>query len=471
MAKPKKAATGPSVFNLLDRGASFTDAVKEGLAATSGKLKSDPGVSYDALRSNANRVIPIYDFGLQYLLNSRGLIGGRILDLIGADGLGKSTLVLTIAGWAMRHNIPSFYVETEGKPVIKERVMRCLHPDRVWAEKMWNVLQWTQAFELTDAIDQLERWVLTVRNPASGPGHVPLHIPCIVILDTFSKLMSPAEAVAYDFYRKGGPTGDEESKPESGKKEDADKKKAKPKGSARAKKAPEKQELDGGSNMQHAKIAHKWCRRLGSFLTYNNCLLIIVRHQNDKVDMSGGGGGSFIPQEVADAFNRTSIGGKAFNQSCSYQLVLSREKYETAQIQGERKRVGQIAKLTVAKNSYGPGGRYLRYNVMLEPRFDTDALQEMAIDFSVGLPEVLSQTGMISIRIKSANSIAVKELGLDDATPQQVSAALHQNPELLRDLGTRLQFAGYGRFLIEPPDLNPAFTVGAVDQASDPSNE
>lgn len=467
MAKTTAKKKADTTFNLLTRGASFPAAVNEALAGVSGKLKMDPNVVYDALPSNQTKLIPLYDFGLQYLLHSRGLIGGRIFDIIGADGVGKSTLVFTMLGWAMRHNIPGFYVETEGKPVIKERVMRCLHPEKAWAEKMWDVLQWTQAFELTDAINKLEQWVMTVRNPKSGAGHVPLHIPCIVVLDTFSKLMSPAEAVAYDFYKQGAKASEDDDEPE----EKPEKKAAgKPKGSARGgkpKKKAEKMDLDSMSNMQHAKIAHRWTRRLGSFLTYNNCLLIVVRHQNDKVDMSGGGGGSFVPLEVVDAYNRTSIGGKAFNQSCAYQLIISREKYEFAQIRGERKRVGQIAKMTVAKNSYGPGGRMLRYNVMLEPRYDTDTIQEMAVDFSVGLPDVLSQTGMVGVRIKSANSVAVKELKLDDATPQQVSAALHQNPEFMQDLATRLQFAGYGATVIEPPELNPVFIPGGMESASE----
>jgi ABC-type dipeptide/oligopeptide/nickel transport system ATPase subunit len=464
MAKPKQSSPR-STFDLLSRGATMRDAVKESMAASSGKLKSDPGVMYDSLPSNANKMIPLADFGMQYLLNSKGLIGGRILDIIGADGVGKSTLVFTMLGWAMRHNIPSWYIETEGKPVVKERVVRCLHPDRAIAEKMFEALQFTQAFELTDAIDQLERWILTIRNPASGAAHVPLEIPCIAVLDTFSKLMAPAEAVAYDFYKKGGATTEEEAPKTAADKAKA-KEKGKPKGKFRQKKEATKQELDGGSNMQHAKIAHKWTRRLPSLLTFNNCLLIIVRHQNEKVDMSGGGG-SFIPLEVQDNFNRTSIGGKAFNQSCAYQLILSKEKFDFAQIRGERKAVAQINKMQLAKNSYGPNRRTLRYSVVMEPRYDTDTQHEMALDFSTGLPDVLSQTGLMSVRIKSASSIAVKELRLEDATPQQVSAALHQQPALVEDLGRRLQFAGYGSVNLETPELNPAFAPSKGEPKSE----
>lgn len=443
------------------------DAVKEAMAASSGKLKSDAGVMYAALPSNATKLIPIQDFGFQYLMHSRGFLGGRILDIIGADGVGKSTLVFSILGWAMRHNIPSWYVETEGKPVVEERVVRCLHPDRKIAKQMFDALQFTQAFELTDAIDQIERWILTIRNPKSGAGHVPKEIPCIVVLDTFSKLMAPAEAVAYDFYKKGGATGNEtEEEKAEAKKEEKAKGKGKPKGGARQKKEPAKQELMGGSNMQHAKIAHKWCRRLPSLLTFNNCLLIIVRHQNDKVDMSGGGG-SFIPLEAMDSYNRTSIGGKAFNQSGAYQLILTKEKFEFAQIRGERKAVAQINKMQLAKNSYGPNRRILRYSVVMEPRRDTETHHEMALDFSTGLADILSQTGLVSVRIKSASNIAVKELSLDDATPQQVSEALHQRPDLVEDLGRRLQFAGYGSVNFEVPDMNPAFAPSKGEPESE----
>lgn len=462
MAKPKKTAAvaqATSKFNLLSRGAKFGSAVKEALAESSGRLKAGSSVMFDALASNKTKLIPINDFGLQYLLNSKGFISGRIFDIIGTDGVGKSTLCFTMLGWAMRHNIPSLYVETEGKPMAKERVMRCLHPNRQLAEQMFEVLQFEEAYELTDAINKIERWVHAVRSPkASADVRIPNEVPVVVVLDTFSKLMSPKESVGFDYYKSGGATGGEDDE-----KEAADKKKKKP--GAKKEKKKEVMEIDSMSNMEHAKIAHRWCRRLPSFLVHNNCFLIIVRHQNEKVDMSGGGG-SFVPLEVVEGSNRTSIGGKAFGQSCAYQVVIASEKAEFAQIRGERKRVSQGAKIKVSKNSYGQGGRSLRYNVVLEPRRDTETEQEMSIDFSVGLPDVLSQTGMFAVRIKSANSVAVKELGVEDATPQDVSKALHQKPELMQDIGKRLGFEGLKDPVREVPDLNPMFASDEAEQAS-----
>lgn len=413
---------------------------------------------FNALTSNKTKMIPIYDFGLQYLLNSQGFISGRIFDIIGTDGVGKSTLCFTMLGWAMRHNIPGLYVETEGKPMAKERVMRCLHPNRKLAEQMFDVMQFEEAYEITDAINKIERWVHLVRSPKSAAdARIPIEVPVMVVLDTFSKLMSPKESVGFDYYKSGGATGGEDEETAD------DKKKKKP--GAKKEKKKEVMAVDSMSNMEHAKIAHRWCRRLPSFLTHNNCFLVVVRHQNEKVDMSGGGGGSFVPLEVAEGSNRTSIGGKAFGQSCAYQVIVTTEKAEFAQIRGERKRVSQGAKLKVSKNSYGQGGRSLKYNVVLEPRHDTEDHQEQSIDFSVGLPDVLSQTGMFAVRIKSASSVAVKELGLEDATPQQVSQALHQKPELMRDVGTRLGFEGLKNPVREVPDLNPTFVSDETKQA------
>lgn len=445
MAKQKAEAP---VFDLLARGATMRDAVKEALADKSAKLKSDPQFEFAELPSNKNKIIPLMDFGLQWALKSRGLPGGRILDIIGADGVGKSTLVFTILGWAMRHNSPGLVVESEGKPMDPDRVKRCLHPDPVIAQKMFAAISTEQAFELTDAIDKLERWVLAVRDPKSGAGHVPRDIPVVVVLDTFSKLMAPAESVAYDFYNKKLET-EESPKDKSAKAKAGEKKKRE--------KQPEKQELMGGSNMQHAKIAHKWTRRLPSFLTYHNCVLIVVRHQNDKVDMSAGGGGSFIPIEAQDAFNRVSIGGRAWNQSAAIQLILTREKMEFAQIRGERVAVARINRLKVSKNSYGYENRALRYSVMMVPRRDSESQQEMVLDFSPDLGDILARSGLLGVRVVNANSIAVKELGLDDATPQQVSAALHQRPDLVEDLGTRLGFFGYKDSVMPIAALNPAF--------------
>jgi RecA/RadA recombinase len=426
MARPKKSPDVPT-FNLLNRSSSFNNAVKEALSGAAGKVRNDFGTGLHELKSNNTKIIPIPDFGFRYMLNTMGFRGGRILDIIGVDGIGKTSLVFTIMGWAMRVNAPCCYVETEGKPMDKPRILRCLHPNRQISETMFSTITFRGAWDLKTAVNELETFVELVRNPKSGEAFVPIEVPVVVALDTFSKLMSPDEISGYNAY------GNVPEEPEEKKDDKKDKFKKKVKKEVR-------QALGGGQPMQHAKLAHFWTRRLPYLLNDLNVFLIVVRHQNEKVDMAGGGmgGGSMIPKDVSDLYNRTAIGGKSFNQSASYQVIVSKDKSDYAQIRGERKKVSQLARVSVVKNNYGPSDRKLRYGIMQEPRFDTETNQEQALNFAVGLPEVLSSTGMVGIRIKSANDVAVKELKLDSATPREVSAALHENTELMDSLCKRL---------------------------------
>jgi len=439
--KKKQPANG---FNLLDKGASFPSAVKEALAASHNRLKTNPGVMYGALPSNQMLMLPIMDFGFQYLINGKGFLSGRVLDIIGPDGIGKTSLFFTICGWVIQHNIPCAHLETEGKPMDQERIIRCLHSDREIAAKIFSTLSFFQAFEIEDAADQLETWLRKIRDPNSGDAYVPMEIPAVIGLDTYSKLMNKAEAAGYHFY--------EEAKKEG-------KKVGKSVGkSEKSSKAEEVQDLGGGSNFGHAKMAHAWTRRLPSFLTKYNAFFIIMRHQNDKINMmmgAGFGGGTFMSPEAKDSNNRVSIGGRAFHQSAAYQLIINREKYDWGQVRGERHKVRQFINISVGKASYGPV-RTLRGALTLIPRGDTETHQDLVLDFSVGLPDALMQTGL-KMRQKSLSEITVADLKLEDASPEEISEALHQRPDLMEDLGKRLGLLGYPATFYQLPPRNPIF--------------
>lgn len=462
MSKPKKVTTNNGVFNLLSRSATFTTAVRQVLAESSSRLKSTPGILYGALASNTKLFIPILDFCLAWCLNTKGFLSGRIMDIIGADGVGKTSLVFTIFGWAMRFNIPCAHVETEGKPMDEARIKRCLNTNREIAEQMFQAVSWMQSFEIIDAINQIENWLRMIRDPESGDAYVPMHIPVITALDTFSKLMAPAEAVGYSMY-------DEKEE---------DKKTDKGKEAAKGRNEKKKKvilETGSGSNMGHAKMAHAWSRRLPSLLSKYNALLILVRHQNEAVDMSGGGGGSsgggsFIPADIQEQWNRKSIGGRAFAQSAAYEIVIAREKAEFATIRGERTKVGQGAKLSIAKNSYGPD-RKVSYMLNLVPRSDTDLVQEPVIDFSPSLPDVLKSTGLLKIAINS-KEVSCAELGVEKGTFRDLSEALHKRSEIVNDLCLRLGLVASGPNFKHPP-INSIFVspetkgleeVGEVDE-------
>ena len=426
-------------FNILEQGATLMGAVKESLAraemATTQSIVGDP--------EGKRIVIPIEDFVLQYAFKSRGFISGTVFNVIGPDGVGKSSLGYTFMGWGMRRNSPCMHVEVEAKPMDAARVKPCLNTSPIIAEKMFAAIYMAKAREIREAVDKIEKWLLAIRNRDSN-HYVPISIPAIVDLDGYGKLMSPDEALGFEPFNayKGVAklSADDQKK--------ADEKEKSKKGNPAAKKKAKKnkeavaKELGGGSNMGHSKMAHAWTRQLATVLSVYNAFLIISNHQNDKVDMSGAGGGSFMSPEVKEAINRTSIGGRAFSQSAAYQVVLSKLMYEKATIHNAIEKVGLNVKLGISKNSYGPP-REVQYRVCLIPRYNTDVYQEPVINFDHYLPGLLKQTGLVTVAFKNMNSWTCKELGLSDATVKEFADAFYGKPELVESLGRQLGFVGY----------------------------
>ena len=82
--------------------------------------------------------------------------------------------------------------------------------------------------------------------------------------------------------------------------------------------------------------------------------------------------------EVAASYNRTKIGGNAFNQNAALQIILTRKGIAK---QGTDK-VGTIIKATVAKNSYGPEGGMFEFEVISRPYMDTESYKQPSLYFA-----------------------------------------------------------------------------------------
>lgn len=418
----------------------FANAARESLIRI-----SKNGASVLPISEVQHSYLPVPPIYLQHCIGNIGIRTKSLFDIIGADGIGKTSLMFTMFGWFMQQNSPCLYIETEAKMMAPERIVRCLHTDRAMALKMFNAITSAQCFELTQAIETIEAWVATVRDPNSDT-FVPLDIPVVVGLDTFSKLMAPKEAAGRMIYSDG-------SKSEG-----------------------KVQELVGGSNFGHASIAQKWSRRLPNWLYANNVVLILNRHQNDKVDMSGGmAAAPLMTADAADSINRTSIGGRAFGQNAALQLILTRHKYASVKIRDENVKVGVDAKITVAKNSYGPTGRRCFYRVNQVPRKDTDTYQEPAISFAPYTAEWLEATQLLTMSHKNRNCFSVKELNLFDADTDEVYAAVHSDQSTLSMLGSRLGLGGYAMSdqtpkLVEPTEEEQKESEIPVEEGTEDAN-
>jgi hypothetical protein len=199
------------------------------------------------------------------------------------------------------------------------------------------------------------------------------------------------------------------------------------------KKAKSLQELGEGTNFEHSKYAQKWCRTLPSWLDQNNVILIIVSHQNQKVDM-GFGGGSF----GGDSFNRTKIGGVAFNQNASLQLIVTREGF----LLHNGEKVGEKIKATIAKNSYGPAGGVIRYELIFRPSFDTETYQQPSLFFDNTTAEWFALQNILGTTV-SRKRYTCDDIGATSLTGHEFCKKLYENPEILTRLGTDQNILGY----------------------------
>src|SRR5438046_814864 len=128
------------VFNLFEDGPALVVATKEAMAAACARLKRDPGPMFNTLDQQKRVMVPITSFPLAWLLDSRGLISGTVFDIIGGDGVGKTSLIFTLIGCGMAYGCPALYVESENKQMLDIRTRQCLSSDKALAQKMFDSL-------------------------------------------------------------------------------------------------------------------------------------------------------------------------------------------------------------------------------------------------------------------------------------------------------------------------------------------
>lgn len=310
----------------------------------------------------------------------------------------------------MERGVPCALQETENKELTVEWAGRALSQNRAVAEKMLHRIGVTRTFALAQMDEQMIDWFEISRGKRPGKNRaVPLDTPMLMVVDSWSKMLSDVEAAGFYDY------GDNLS---------ADKKKkAKATGEA--------------SNFGHAKFAQAWTRRLPSFLSAHNGVLVMVSHQNDKVEMSGSG--SKMTAEAGALYNKTKIGGRALNQNSAIQLIIGRK----GQIKDSNNdKYGTTVRVRVEKNSYGPKDRVFEYDLLFDKHQDTDTYLAPNLDFDRPMCDFFAEQGILQTTInKKRYSSPV--LGLTQVTAKEFSAAFHANLDIRNEVGRALKIRGY----------------------------
>jgi RecA/RadA recombinase len=399
----------------LDQGESFTDNTKKILTHLySIKRKSVTG--FASMSEIRQAMIPVKEIILQKAIGGWGFKQGRIVEIIGSFGLGKTTLSLTLAGYGMSAGCPAMFLECESKPLERARIIRTMHTSPAIANRMLNLMHKDKAHSLEEMVFKCNNWAELMRGKIKGPEklsiNVPKDTPIIIVVDTFSKLLNPDEAAGrYNF---GG--------------EITDKQKEK------------KKEIGHVANFGHAKFAQAWSRWLPTFLDQYNVLLIVTHQQNDDVDMSGGFSPSYLPQYFKDLDNTTVIGGKALGQLASYRLTLA----ECGAVKDPTNTfvIGKRIKMKVHKNSAARDKDVIEYHLLTRHADQFPHYLDPALHFEESTCKWLADEGLLGVTA-SDNMYTCRDLNIIGAAPVDFMKALYASPDTLFRLGHQLKLDGY----------------------------
>lgn len=383
---------------------------RESFHSVNAKSKNSP-TGFRTMAEIQRSMIPYKHFYLQWALANYGMIEGCVMEIIGAEHLGKSTLCFYLMGGALEVGVPCALQETENKELTVEWAGRALSSDRAKAEKMLKRIGVMKTFSLSQMDEQMTSWFEIRRGVKPSKAKVvPLDTPMLMVVDSWSKMLSDAEAAGvYDY-------GDNLSAEK--------KRKAKATGEA--------------TNFGHAKFAQAWTRKLPSFLNTHNGCILMVSHQNDKVDMSGGGA-SFMSAEMGALYNKTKIGGRALNQNAAVQLIMAHKGLIK---NSNNDKIGSTVRVRVAKNSYGPKDVVFEYDLYHADHDDTETWLSPSIDFDRPMCDLFAEKGILQTTVERKR-YSSPVLGLTGATAREFSAAFHANTELKNEVGAMLGIRGY----------------------------
>ena len=424
VAAPSEAAapatlTGPPAysFNILDTDADIMDVSMQLLHSLSEKEKNKPA-GFRTMAQVRQHMVPFRNFYYQNGWGSYGLPQSGVMDIIGGENIGKSTLAMTQVGWAMMAGCPALVLESEAKALAPERVLRCLSTDPAQAVKMLRHIWWDKIRTLEEMDDKITKWVGVMRGKLVGDNKLSVCVakdtPLVVVVDSWSKLMSPDEAKGFYDYGKN-------MDPE-------EKKKFKATGTA--------------SNLGHSKFAAHWCRRLPAFLDDNNVVLILIHHQTDKIDMSGGVT-SFMSAETSALYNKNHVGGRSINQNAAMQVILARKSLAK---DAQNNPTGTIIRARIDKNSFGPVNRTMEWELRNEHKRDTSTYLEPAIIFDNAMATWMADNRLLGVTV-NLRRYSCERLGLVGASAEELCALFHANRDLMDELGRQRGIVGYNNVI------------------------
>lgn len=369
----------------------------------------------------AKGFIPVQSLPMQYALRVPGIPKQSMVEIIGPEKVGKSTLIWWLLGQLMRNNCVPLYIETEKKPLLPDRIKRALHTNPAIADAMFRNIPMHYAHSVGEAVDILHTWLQSMRSPEmiEATGITP-DVTLVVAFDTWTKLMSRDEAASIGPYET-----------------------TKQSASADVTKSLE---LGGGSNFTFSKDCHRLTRTLASLFDTYNFIMLVGSHQNDKISMTGGGFG-MAGEEVSAMYNKTRQGGKAFNQTAAMQFIMQ----SAGQIKNsDNVPTGHVVKVRVDKNTYGPDNGKFEFAIHKIPNDTVDEL-DPAVHFFDSTAKMFADMKLLGTTA-AKKRYTCADLGADGATAEEFTRLLHANEDVWNRVCGNLGIHGYSVKEFVPKD-------------------
>jgi RecA/RadA recombinase len=406
---PKKQKFSGYGFSVIGNSDLLSEVTS--IVASVSNRKKNGNFSLTTIGDSKKAMLPIPDMTWQYLLGTIGLPTKALVEIIGGESTGKSTLCMSLMAEASKLGVPGYYQECEAKPLSGSHVARIASSDPELGENIAKSIFMDSARSVEESFDKFKEWIEVMRGVETAGRKngvvVPLHVPLLACIDPWGKLMSDAEAGGV--YNYGS-----------------------------ADKAKEK-DLLTLSNLGHSKASHRWARQLPHILDRYNVTLILVQHQNEKIDMSGTP--SYIPADSMALRNATKVGGKGFNQLDSLQLILVNK----GQVKnGSNEPIGKTIRARVHKNSYGPENRIAEWDLINDGYQDLPNFKDRPIRFDRWVCDFLLEKGLLGVKC-NMRRYSSEILGINGVNSAEFYEHLlkEENYEHLEEVCKTLQIEGY----------------------------
>ena len=410
---PKKTKTvtpeeeDPAEFNLMDRE-DFTTSLMAGLEKSYARKKRAP------LMFDQSKIIrddlPLDSLYFQWAIDNRGIEKKTLIELLGQDQTGKSSLLYWMAGNWMPLQVPMTLLAGEDKFIKESWAQRCLSKDPELAAKMVKLITVIR-IRVLDEIDFVVKETLKQMRDPNSKSFVPRHIPVVIAIDLMNKIATANQAAGmetgYGDYSK-------DTQSDLG---------------------------DRGHNWDRAKAYHDLINRFNLQMADQNVVFVVTTHQNDEA--VGGKSNPFSPVWQKNLSHRTKTGGQATNQTTALQMVVSSH----GNIYCDKEVIAKRVALKPFKNSYGGDRRTCNFAIV--PGEDANADPKPGLRWDLTTVEWFAEKGFYGMkRLASSPATAplysCEDFGLRGSNILEAAKAINDLPKSdWEELGRNLKIPGY----------------------------